>query len=134
METAGDPAGRSVMVRGLACGAPHHLYLTAFNTHGTSAPSPVLVTSTLGSREYLPWPHTRHHTTLMIQPVPLNNTIRQLTHALTPTAPGRPNPASLVEVNATCVTLRLYVWPEHGCPITHWKVRHGTIRCPTLDI
>ncbi|KAK8389761.1 hypothetical protein O3P69_009037 [Scylla paramamosain] len=89
VETAGDPAGRSVMVRGLACGAPHHLYLTAWNTHGTSAPSPVLDTSTLGS------------------------------------PPGRPNPASLVEVNATCVTLRLYVWPEHGCPITHWKVERG---------
>ena len=52
VETVGDPAGRSVIVRGLSCGAPHHLYLTAWNNHGTSAPSPVLVTSTLGSREY----------------------------------------------------------------------------------
>ncbi|KAK8739568.1 hypothetical protein OTU49_003407, partial [Cherax quadricarinatus] len=33
--------------------------------------------------------------------------------------------AKLVEVNATCVTLRLYVWPELGCPVTHWKVELG---------
>ena len=71
------------------------------------------------------WLHTRRHTTFMIQQVSMNTATNYLTHAFTPAAPGRPNPASLVEVNATCVTLRLYVWPEHGCPITHWKVRQG---------
>ncbi|XP_042208394.1 Down syndrome cell adhesion molecule-like protein Dscam2 isoform X1 [Homarus americanus] len=90
VETSADPGVRTVMVRGLPCGAPHHLYLTAWNTHGTSTPSPVLLTNTLGS------------------------------------PPGRPDPAKLVEVNSTCVTLRLYVWPELGCPVTHWKVERGS--------
>ncbi|XP_042230764.1 Down syndrome cell adhesion molecule-like protein Dscam2 isoform X2 [Homarus americanus] len=90
VETSADPGVRTVMVRGLPCGAPHHLYLTAWNTHGTSTPSPVLLTNTLGS------------------------------------PPGSPNPAKLMEVNATCVTLRLYVWPELGCPVTHWKVELGS--------
>ncbi|XP_042226508.1 Down syndrome cell adhesion molecule-like protein Dscam2 isoform X2 [Homarus americanus] len=90
VETGADPGVKSVMVRWLPCGAPHHLYLTAWNTHGTSTPSPVLVTNTLGS------------------------------------PPGRPDPARLVEVNSTCVTLRLYVWPELGCPVTHWKVELGS--------
>ncbi|XP_071537625.1 cell adhesion molecule Dscam1-like isoform X1 [Panulirus ornatus] len=89
-ETGADPGVRRVVVRGLPCGAPHHLYMTAWNSHGTSSPSPVLLTNTLGS------------------------------------APGRPDPAKLVEVNATCVTLRLYVWPEQGCPVTHWKVERGS--------
>ncbi|XP_069169162.1 cell adhesion molecule Dscam2 isoform X2 [Procambarus clarkii] len=88
-ETGVDPGVRSLVVRGLPCGAPHHLYLTAWNTYGTSAPSPVLLASTLGS------------------------------------PPGRPDPAKVVEINATCVTLRLYIWPELGCPITHWKVELG---------
>ncbi|XP_050737575.1 cell adhesion molecule Dscam2-like isoform X3 [Eriocheir sinensis] len=90
VETAADPAGHSVVVHSLACGAPHHLYLTAWNTHGTSAPSPVLITSTLGS------------------------------------PPGRPHPAQVVEVNSTCVTLRLYTWPEAGCPVNYWKVERGS--------
>ncbi|XP_071543543.1 uncharacterized protein [Panulirus ornatus] len=90
LETGADPGVKSVVVRGLPCGAPHHLYITAWNSHGTSSPSPVLLTNTLGS------------------------------------SPGRPDPAKLVEVNVTCVTLRLYVWPELGCPITHWKVELGS--------
>ncbi|XP_071532405.1 cell adhesion molecule Dscam2-like [Panulirus ornatus] len=90
METTADPGVRSVVVRGLPCGAPYHLYLTAWNSFGTSSPSPVLLTNTLGS------------------------------------PPGRPDPARLVEVNATCVTLCLYVWPELGCPVTHWKVELGS--------
>nr|XP_045608775.1 Down syndrome cell adhesion molecule-like protein Dscam2 isoform X3 [Procambarus clarkii] len=89
VETTADPGVGSLTVRGLPCGAPHHLYLTAWNSHGTSTPSAVLVTNTLGS------------------------------------APGRPDPAKLVEVNETCVTLRLYIWPELGCPVTHWKVELG---------
>ncbi|XP_069954396.1 cell adhesion molecule Dscam2 [Cherax quadricarinatus] len=90
LETVADPGVRSVMVRGLPCGAPHHVYLTAWNMHGTSTPSPVLVINTLGS------------------------------------APGRPDAARLVQVNETCVTLRVYVWPELGCPVTHWKVELGS--------
>lgn len=38
--------------------------------------------------------------------------------------PPRPHPPSLVEFNASCVTLRLYTWPERGCAITGWKVSH----------
>ncbi|KAK7074156.1 hypothetical protein SK128_006884 [Halocaridina rubra] len=89
VETNVEPGPVDVVVRGLACGAPYHLYLTAWNSHGTSSPSPVLVTNTQGKQ------------------------------------PGRPDPARLVEVNATCVILRLYAWPEVGCPITHWKVELG---------
>lgn len=37
-------------------------------------------------------------------------------------APPRPEPQNLVEVNESCVTLRLYAWPERGCRITGWKV------------
>ncbi|KAG7154055.1 Down syndrome cell adhesion molecule-like protein 2-like 8, partial [Homarus americanus] len=90
VEVGVDPAAGGVVVGGLPCGAPHHLYLTAWNTFGTSSPSPVLIANTLGS------------------------------------PPGRPDPSRLVEVNATCVTLRLYVWPELGCPVTHWKVELGS--------
>ncbi|XP_037801360.1 Down syndrome cell adhesion molecule-like protein Dscam2 [Penaeus monodon] len=90
VETEVDPGVESAAVRGLPCGAPHHLYLTAWNSHGTSPPSPVLEVSTHGA------------------------------------PPGRPNPAKIVEVNATCVTLRLYAWPESGCPVTHWKVEQGS--------
>lgn len=46
------PGVSGVVVRGLPCGAPHHVYLTAWNSQGASAPSPVLVASTLGSRKY----------------------------------------------------------------------------------
>ncbi|XP_050737483.1 cell adhesion molecule Dscam2-like isoform X2 [Eriocheir sinensis] len=84
------PGVSGAVVRGLPCGAPHHVYLTAWNSQGASAPSPVLVASTLGS------------------------------------PPGRPEPERLVEVNSTCVTLRLYAWPELGCPVTHWKVELGS--------
>ncbi|XP_045103222.1 Down syndrome cell adhesion molecule homolog isoform X1 [Portunus trituberculatus] len=84
------PGVSGVVVRGLPCGAPHHVYLTAWNSQGASAPSPVLVANTLGS------------------------------------PPGRPEPERLVEVNSTCVTLRLYAWPELGCPIQSWKVELGT--------
>lgn len=38
------------------------------------------------------------------------------------TVPPRPQPSTLVEVNATCVTLRLYAWPENDCPVQYWKV------------
>ncbi|XP_071543682.1 uncharacterized protein [Panulirus ornatus] len=89
VEMSVDPGSDGVVVRGLPCGAPHHLYLTAWNALGTSSPSPVLIANTLGS------------------------------------PPGRPDPARLVEANSTCVTLRLYVWPELGCPVTHWKVELG---------
>ncbi|KAK3861845.1 hypothetical protein Pcinc_032241 [Petrolisthes cinctipes] len=90
VEVGVGPGVSGAVVRGLPCGAPHHLYLTAWNSQGTSPPSPVLVASTLGS------------------------------------SPGHPDPAKLVEVNSTCVTLRLYAWPELGCPITHWKVELGS--------
>lgn len=51
VETEVDPGVESAAVRGLPCGAPHHLYLTAWNSHGTSPPSPVLEVSTHGARE-----------------------------------------------------------------------------------
>ncbi|XP_068201363.1 cell adhesion molecule Dscam2-like isoform X2 [Palaemon carinicauda] len=89
-EMSAEPGTVSVVVRGLACGAPYHLYLTAWNTQGTSTPSPVLIANTQGK------------------------------------SPGRPEPGNLVEVNTTCVILRLYAWPEMGCPITHWKVDLGS--------
>ncbi|KAF2350503.1 Fibronectin type III, partial [Trinorchestia longiramus] len=41
--------------------------------------------------------------------------------------PPRPDPSSLIEFNSTCVTLRLYTWPERGCPIQSWKVGSSTI-------
>lgn len=52
VEVGVGPGVGWAVVRGLPCGAPHHLYLTAWNSQGTSPPSPVLVASTLGSREY----------------------------------------------------------------------------------
>ncbi|KAK8723184.1 hypothetical protein OTU49_011890, partial [Cherax quadricarinatus] len=90
VELGVSPGVGGVLVGGLPCGAPHHLYLTAWNTLGTSSPSPVLIANTLGSQ------------------------------------PGRPDPARLVEVNNTCITLRLYMWPEFGCSVTHWKVELGS--------
>ncbi|KAK3860836.1 hypothetical protein Pcinc_033125, partial [Petrolisthes cinctipes] len=90
MEVGAGPGVGGAVVRELPCGMPHHLYLTAWNSQGTSPPSPVVVSSTLGS------------------------------------PPGHPDPSRLVEVNSTCVTLRLYSWPEPGCPITHWKVELGS--------
>ena len=36
--------------------------------------------------------------------------------------PPRPDPQKLIEVNSSCVILRLYTWPEQGCPISHWRV------------
>ncbi|KAK7081828.1 hypothetical protein SK128_021787 [Halocaridina rubra] len=95
-EMNAEPGNANVVVRGLACGAPYHLYVTAWNSHGTSTPSPVLVANTQGK------------------------------------PPGRPEPGRLVEVNATCITLRLYMWPEMGCAITHWKVDLGNEDDSTL--
>lgn len=54
VEMGVEPGSGGVVVRGLPCGAAHHLYLTAWNTRGTSSPSPVLIVNTLGSREYTP--------------------------------------------------------------------------------
>ena len=36
--------------------------------------------------------------------------------------PPRPDPHRLVEVNESCVILKLYTWPERGCLISGWKV------------
>lgn len=36
--------------------------------------------------------------------------------------PLRPQPSTLVEINSTCVTLRLYAWPENDCLVQYWKV------------
>ncbi|RXG68665.1 Down syndrome cell adhesion molecule-like protein Dscam2 [Armadillidium vulgare] len=40
----------------------------------------------------------------------------------------KPDPSTIVQVNASCVILRLYAWPETMCPIRHWKVdgKHET--------
>ncbi|KAK7015883.1 hypothetical protein SK128_009425 [Halocaridina rubra] len=47
-ETTAEPGTVSVVIRGLACGSSYHLYVTAWNSHGTSTPSPVLVANTQG--------------------------------------------------------------------------------------
>ncbi|CAL4098573.1 unnamed protein product, partial [Meganyctiphanes norvegica] len=39
--------------------------------------------------------------------------------------PGQPDSSKLMEMNSTCLTIRLYNWPEHGCPITHWKIEQA---------
>ncbi|CAL4121604.1 unnamed protein product, partial [Meganyctiphanes norvegica] len=59
--------------------------------------------------------------------------------------PRHPDKNQLLEVNKTCITVRPYIWPEQGCPITHWKIQenigssgwkqvHGFIPLSTSDI
>lgn len=76
----------NLVSRNLPCGSEISLYATAWNAQGTSPPSEILVTSTIGS------------------------------------FPPRPQPSTIVEVNSTCVILRLYSWPEDDCPVQHWRV------------
>ena len=48
--------------------------------------------------------------------------------------PPKPNPGDIVEVLNGCITLRLYAWPEMGCPITEWSVSSKSIQYKTTTL
>ena len=47
--------------------------------------------------------------------------------------PSRPASNQLMEMNDTCIILRLYSWPEKGCPILAWKVWISVVCCTEAE-